>query len=53
MCLGGLSKDYTENSRKDTGLYGNVYDFSVDYSVITNDKIHDIHAYLVKKNGII
>ena len=48
MCL-GLSKDYTENSHKDTGLYGNVYDFSVDYTVITNDKIHDIHAYLMKK----
>ena len=36
MCLGGLSKDYNENSRKNTGLYGNVYDFSVDYSAITN-----------------
>ena len=24
MCLRGLSKDYTENSRKDTGLYRNV-----------------------------
>ena len=52
MCLGGLSKDYKENSRKDTGLYGNVYDFSVRYSAISNDKIHDIHAYLMKKNGI-
>ena len=36
MCLGGLSKDYNENSRKNTGLYGNVYDISVDYSAITN-----------------
>ena len=51
MCLGGLSKDYTENNRKDTGLYGNVYDFSVDYSAISNDKIHDIHSYLMKKNN--
>ena len=53
MCLGGLSKDYNENSRKDTGLYGNVYDFSVDDSAISNDKIHDIHNYLMRKNGII
>ena len=30
MCLGGLSKDYDRDSRKNTGLYGNVYDFSVD-----------------------
>ena len=53
MCLGGLSKDYDRDSRKNTGLYGNVYDFSVDYSAISNDKILDIHASLIKKNGII
>ena len=53
MCLGGLSKNYNKNSRKDTRLYGNVYDFSGDYSAISNDKIHDILAYLMKKNGII
>ena len=29
MCLGGLSKDYTENSGKDTGLYGNIYDLII------------------------
>ena len=34
---------------KDCKLYGNVYDFSVDYSAISNDKIHDIHAYLMRK----
>ena len=54
MCLGGLSKDYDRNSRKDcTRLYGNVYDFSVDNSAISNDKIHDIHAYLMRKNDMI
>ena len=53
MCLGGLSKDYDTNGRKNTGLYGNVYDFSVNYSAISNDKIRDIRAYLMKKNGII
>ena len=53
MCLGGLSKDYNKNCCKDTGLYGNVYDFSVDYSAISNYKIHNIHVYLMKKNGII
>ena len=35
-----------------TGLYGYVYDFSVDYKTITNNKIHDIHVYLMKKNNI-
>ena len=53
MCLGGLSKDYDSDSRKNTGLYGNIYDFSVDYSAISNDKIHDINFYLMRKNGII
>ena len=53
MCLGNPSEDYDTNSLKNTGLYGNAYDFSVDYSAIPNDKIHDIHAYLMKKKGII
>ena len=53
MCLGGLSKDYTENRLKDTELYVNGYDFSVDYSVITNDEILDIHNYLMRKNNIV
>ena len=52
MCLGGLSKDYDTNS-KDTGLYGNVNDFSVDYSASTIDEILDIHKYLMKKNNIV
>ena len=50
-CLGDLSKDYNTNvqHKKATGLYGNVYDFSGDYTAISNDKIHDIHAYLMRK----
>ena len=38
---------------EDSKLYRNVYDSRVDYSPISNDKIHDIHAYLMRKNGII
>ena len=53
LCLGGLSKDYNTNGRKNTGLYGNVYDFNVDYSATPNDKIHGIHAYLMRKYGMI
>ena len=34
MCFGGLSKDYDTNSRKDTGLYGNVYNFVYDFGFI-------------------
>ena len=51
MCL-DLSKDYNKNSRKEARLYGNVYDFSVDYNAISNNEILDIHKYLMKKNNI-
>ena len=33
-------------------LRSDVYDFSVDYDVIANDKILDIHNYLMEKNNI-
>ena len=34
-----------------TGLTGNVFDFSVDYWAIANDKILDIHKNLKEKNN--
>ena len=52
LCLGNISKDFSADIRK-TGLYGDVYDFSVDYDVIAVDDILDIHRYLTKKNGIV
>ena len=55
LTLGSISTSANLSSSdiEDSKLYGNVYDFSVDYSAISNDKILDIHAYLMKKNGII
>ena len=50
--LGNISADFNQADRKSTGLYGYIYDFSVDYSAISNDKLHNIHSYLMKKNGI-
>ena len=50
LCLGNVSKDF--NSLKATGLHGYVYDFSVDYRAISNDKVQDIHYYLMEKNNI-
>ena len=52
MCL-GLSKAYNNNNHKDTGLYGNVCDSSVDYSAITSDKVVHVQNYLMKKNNVI
>ena len=55
LALGSISTSANLSSSdiEDSKLYGSVYDFSVDYSTISNDKILDIHAYLMKKNGII
>ena len=52
LCLGNLSKDFSPKNTTNTGLFGYVYDFIVDYKAITNDKIHDIHRYLMKNNNI-
>ena len=53
LYLGGLSKDFSPSNAAKTGLNGYVYDFSVDYWAIANDKILDIHKYLLKKNNIV
>ena len=47
--VSGISKDDVNDIR----LYGNVYDFSVDYSTISNDEILQIRKYLTKKNDVI
>ena len=53
LCLGNISKDWSVDNMKDTGLNGYVYDFSVDYNATDVDNIKDIHKYLMKKNKIV
>ena len=53
LCLGNISKDFSVDNMKKTGLNGYVYDFSVDYDAIAVDGILDIHKYLMEKNGIV
>ena len=53
LCLGNISKDWSVDNMKDTGLNGYVYDFSVDYDATAIDDIKDIHKYLMKKNDIV
>ena len=53
LYLGNISKDWSVDNMKKTGLNGYVYDFSVDYVAITVDYILDIHNYLMKKNDIV
>ena len=43
LCLGNISKDWTVDNMKNTGLNGYVYDFSIDCDAIAVDDIFDIH----------
>ena len=43
LCLGNISKDWSVDNMKDTGLNGYVYDFSVDYDATDVGDIKDIH----------
>ena len=52
LCLGNISKNWSVDNMKDTGLNGYLYDFSVDYDATSVDDIKDIHKYLMKKNNI-
>ena len=53
LCLGNISKDWTVDNMKKTGLNGYVYDFSADYDAIAIDGILGIHKYLMKNNNMI
>ena len=53
LCLGNISKDWSVDNIKKTGLNGYVYDFSVDYDAIEVDDILDICNYLMEKNVIV
>ena len=53
LCLGNISKNWTVDNMKKTGLIGYVYDFSVDYDAIAFDDVLKIYSYLMKKNGIV
>ena len=53
LCLGNILKDFDLDYMEKTELTVCIYDFSVSNWVIANDKILDIHNYLMKKNNII
>ena len=49
VCLGNISKDFSNDNMKQTGANGCVYDFLVDFGSIDVGNILDIHKYLMKK----
>ena len=53
LCIGNLSDQWTRSDSEKTGLYGNIYDFVVDYKQIAGVKpIYDMHRYLMTKHNI-
>ena len=53
LWIGNLSDQWTESESEKTGLYGNIYDFVVDYEQILGVKtIYDMHRYLIIKHNI-
>ena len=52
LCLGNISKDFSVDNLKKTGLNGYIYDFTVDYDAIAVEDILNIHKYLMEKNYI-
>ena len=48
LCLGNISKDFSVDNMKKTGLY----DFSFNYGSIDVDDILDIYQCLMKKHNL-
>ena len=54
LCIGNLSDQRTTSESEKTGVYGEIYDFVVDYEQIVGVKaIYDMHRYLMTKHNII
>ena len=53
LCLGNITKEFSEDNTKKAGLNGYVYDFSVDDDAIAVANILDIHKHLMKKNEVV
>ena len=48
LCIGNLSDQWTASESEKTGLYGNIYDFAVDYeTVIGVGPIYNMHRFLI------
>ena len=53
LSVGNISSDWSLTNGTKTGLYGNVYEFAIDYVPSSGVKtIYDIHRYLIRKHNI-
>ena len=51
LCLENISKDFSADNMKKTGLKGYIYDFRVNYNAMAVADILETHKCLMKKNG--
>ena len=53
LCIGNVSDQWTTSESEETGVYGKIHDFVVDYEQIVDVKtIYDMHRYLMSKHNI-
>ena len=53
LCVGNLSRYWTRHQSTKTCLYGNIYDFVVDYkAIVGTTTIYNMHRYLTTKHNI-
>ena len=52
LCLGNISDDLTAANAQKTGLWGEIFDFAVDYTSTNIGDIYNVHRYLMKKHNI-
>ena len=52
LYLGNISDYWTTANAQKTGLWGEIYDFAVDYTNTNIDDIYNVHRYLMKKHNI-
>ena len=53
LCVGNLSRYWTRDQSTKTSLYGNIYDFVVDYkAIVGTTTIYEMHRYLTTKHNI-
>ena len=51
--IGNISSDWSLTNGAKTGLYGNFYEFAIDYVPLSGVKTtYDIHRYIMKKHNI-
>ena len=52
LCLENISDDWTSANAQKTWLWGEIYDFALDYRSTNIGDIYNVHRYLMQKHNI-